>query len=265
MRIARCDRVEHLDNLPFLIFLEHRVLKELFPSPFKAPQAPGSAQRIQASPACWRGWARTDKRSLPADRAVTIHTVNLDGSARFGINVAVAVIVLGEMAIHTVHSFFKMDVGQMHGLCKALWIIEGDGLALRIEPVPFAVVVVNGSKDPAVPVEVGKLRRFEVGVELGIAELFQKFFVAPEAACRCTFRIVQKELVALLLARIVLLLRIHLVGVELVVPPRVPEIRGHHVCAGMDMTDHALARRNRACEDMANRMPGFVFRNRGIG
>src|SRR5260370_30010917 len=92
-----------------------------------------------------------------------------------------------------------------------------------------------------------------------------KLFVVPEAAHGGAFRITFEGLIALLLRRIALLLRIHFVAVRFVVPPGEPEIGRDHVRAGMDVANHALAGGNGASENVFDRMPGLVLRNCWIG
>src|SRR5262249_49851593 len=53
-------------------------------------------------------------------------------------------------------------------------------------------------------------------------------------------------------------------AIGLVVPPQVSEIGRHHIRAGVDVTDDALARRNRARQLMFDRVPGLVLWDRRI-
>src|SRR5580692_1896721 len=62
-----------------------------------------------------------------------------------------------------------------------------------------------------------------------------------------------------------LVARIHRLAVGFVVPPRVAEIGGLHICSRMNMADHALARRNGSRETMADRMAGFILRDGWVG
>ena len=108
----------------------------------------------------WSGGAGSDKRGFAANRAVAIDAVDFDGGARLAVDFAVAVIVLREMAIVALHSFFEMDVREVDGFAEAIGIFEGDLLAVFVEPVAFAVVIEDGAENPAVAVEVGELRGF---------------------------------------------------------------------------------------------------------
>src|SRR5580704_16660652 len=129
---------------------------------------------------------------------MAIDAIDFDGGARFTVDFPVAVIVLGKMAVVALHAFFEMDVGEVHGFSEAVGSIETDLFAVLVEPVPFAVVIEDGAKNPAVTMKIGELRGFQFGVEFGAAEILQKFFIAPEAVRRGRFWIAQIGLVALL-------------------------------------------------------------------
>src|SRR5215471_3822179 len=62
-----------------------------------------------------------------------------------------------------------------------------------------------------------------------------------------------------------LFMRPHMLTIHFVVPPSHAVIRGDHVRAGVDVTCHALAGRNRTGELVPQRMTGLILRNRGIG
>src|SRR5207302_10733197 len=140
-----------------------------------------------------------------------------------------------------------------------------DLLAVLVQPIPFAVVIEHSAENPAVAVKIGEPRGLQLLVKFGAADSFQNFIVVPEAANGGALWIVFERSKALLLRRIALLFRIHLVAVHFVVPPGEAEISGNHVGAGMDVADHALARWDGACEDVFDGMAGFVLGNRRIG
>src|SRR5208282_3003689 len=224
-----------------------------------------AAARFAGANAVGSGGTRSEQRSSLANRAVTIHAINFHGGARFTVNFAVAVIVLGEVTIGALHTFFQMNVGQMHGFLEALRIIEGDGAAVFIQPVPFPVVVVDAAENPAVAVEIGELRGLELRVEFGAAGFFEKLGIAPQAAGGSGFGIAQIGLIFFFFRGIVLLGGIHFVRINFVVPPGQAEIGGDHVRARMNMANHALAGRNGAREGVLDGMTGFVLGNRGVG
>ena len=84
-----------------------------------------------------------------------------------------------------------MNVLQMNGFPEAVRIIERDLLTIFVEPVAFAVVIEDGAEHPAVAVEVSELRGLELLVKFRTAGLIEKFFLAPQAADGCAFRIAQ--------------------------------------------------------------------------
>src|SRR6266852_3729892 len=196
---------------------------------------------------------------------MAIDAVDFDRRSRLAINFPIAVIVLREVAIIALHAFFEMNIRQVYRFPEALGIVESDLLAVLVQPIPLAIVVENRAKNPAVPVKISKLRGLQLLVEFGAAGFFQKCLIVPEAANGRALRIAFERLIALLLAGVALLRRIHLVAVDFVVPPRKPKISRDHIRAGMDMADHALARRNRTRENVFDRMAGFILRNRRIG
>jgi hypothetical protein len=51
-----------------------------------------------------------------------------------------------------------MDVRQVHCFAETVGIVESYLLAILVEPIPFAVVIENGSENPPVAVEIGELR-----------------------------------------------------------------------------------------------------------
>src|SRR5713101_8244853 len=75
----------------------------------------------------------------------------------------------------------------------------------------------------------------------------------------------QEGLIALFFRWIALLFGIHLVAFDFVVPPGEAEVGRDHVRAGMNVANHALARRNRARENMLYGMARLIFGDRGIG
>ena len=115
MDIAGSNGIERLDDFPLLVLFGHRALNQgSIVAPFEAPKTPGRAQSIEVTAAFGSGRTGSDKRGFFANRAVAIDAVDFDGGARFAVNLSVAVIVLLEMAVVALHSFFKMDVREMN-------------------------------------------------------------------------------------------------------------------------------------------------------
>src|SRR6267143_4310448 len=259
MHVAGYDRIDGLDDLPFLVFIRHRALKHLIAAPFESPHSPRRSQRIERPATLRSCGTRCDQRRLLPNRAVTIDAINFDGCSRLPVDFPVTVIVLREVAIIALHALFKMDVRKMNGLAEAIGIIKCDLLAVLVQPVPFSIVVENSPENPAVPMKICELCGLQLLVEFLAPNFLQELFVTPEPPDRRTFRVAFERLVALLLRGIALLLRIHLVAVDLVVPPGQPEIRRDHVRARMNVANHALARLNRARECVFAGMASLIF------
>src|SRR5271163_1142767 len=99
--------------------------------------------------------------------------------------------------------------------------------------------------------KIRELRILQVFVELRRANLLQKFNIAPVPSWRRALRIANPNIVNLLLGRVLLLRRVHLVTIDFVVPPGVAEVSRLHVSARMHVADHALTRRDGLSEDVA--------------
>src|SRR5258708_17317762 len=229
---------------------------------FERARRRGCTKCIEVSAAFRRRRARRDQRGLLANRTVAIDAVDFDGGARLAVDFPVAMIVLREMAVVALHSFLEMDVGEVDGFAETVGIVERNLLAFLVEPVSFAIVVKNGAEDPPMAVEISELPGLQPLVEFGAADVFEEFFVPPEAAHRGALWIAFERLIALLLRWVALPCWIHLVPIDFVVPPREPAIRRDHVRTGVNVANHALARRDRARKDMFYGMAGLVFRNR---
>src|SRR5437899_2708779 len=193
MHVAGRDAVHGLNDFPLFVFFGHRALEYFAVARFETAHTPGRTKRIEMAAAFRRRRARRDQRSLLANRAVAIDAVDFNGGAGLAVNFSVAVIVLGEMAVVALHPFFEMDVGEVHGFAETVGIVEGNLLAVLIEPVSFAVVIENSAEDPAMAVEISKLRGLQLLVEFGTAGFFQKVFIVPEAANRGALRIAHKR------------------------------------------------------------------------
>ena len=164
MNIAGSDGIDGLNDFPFFVGIGHGALDDFPIEIFKAAEAPRGSQRIKAMTAgprgeggIGRGKTGRRKSGFFADGAMTIDAIDFDGGARFAVNLSIAMIILIEMAIGTLHSFFEVNVGEMDSLAEAIGIVEGNDFVVGVEPVPFSVVFVDAAKDPAVAMEVGEL------------------------------------------------------------------------------------------------------------
>ena len=145
------------------------------------------------------------KRGSLFDRSVAIDAIQFDGRARLAVELSIAVIVLLEMAIDALHSFFEMDVLQVNGFVEFLWIVGSDDLIVCVEQIALAVPLEHGAEHPAVAVKIGELRFVQLRVEFRTARLCQKFRIGPQAARCGTFRIALRDLILFFFGRIALL------------------------------------------------------------
>ena len=123
----------------------------------------------------------------------------------------------------------------------------------------------NRAEDPAVAMEVGKLRVLKFLIEFRGSDFLQKVCVGPQATNRRPLGIPRLDFALLFGARMALFGWPHVFAVHFVVPPCVSEIGRDHVRSRMNVADNALAGRDRPRELVANGMSRLVMRNRGIG
>src|SRR5207247_6687492 len=102
------DGVHHRLCLPLVAVGHHAPLRDLAPAAREARLAKGcrEGREVRAR----RCGPRGDEGRGSGDRAVAVDAVDLDGGPRLAVELAVAVAVLLEMAIHAVHAFLEMDV-----------------------------------------------------------------------------------------------------------------------------------------------------------
>ena len=196
---------------------------------------------------------------------MTIDAVDLDGVTRLAIELAIAMAVLLEVAVDTVHPFFKMNVLQMHSLLELVGSVERDRFIAAVEQSAFAIVLEHCAENPSVTMEVGELRVLQLLVELCRACLFQKCRIRPQAPNGRTLRVPALNPVLVGGVRVSLLGRPHVFAIHFVVPPGVAKVSGNHIRSRMNVADNALARWNRTSELVANGMAVLLAWNRGIG
>ncbi len=270
---ARCLRVvsrrqrigRGLDQAhrPFESRRDRGALDQLAVDPLEALLAVGIADQLQvpAVRRCGRA-GRLQRRQL-VDRAVAILALDLDRAHDLGLHVAVAVVVLREVAVDALHADVDVDRLQVHGLLPLVRIVVLDDLAILVEQVALAVARIDAAEVPAVTVIVGELRVVQLRVEQ--RDVLREIDVAPLAADRRFLGIAVEDLALLGVGRILLLLRPHERRVGLVVPHRVADHRVDEHVRLVHVADHALAGRNLARELVLERMSRFVLRNRRIG
>ena len=190
------------------------------------------------------------------DGAVTILTLDFHRAHHFGLDVAVAVIVLRVMAIDALHADVDVNRLQMHGLLPFVGIVVVDDLFVLVEQVALAVARIYAAEIPAVAVIVGELRILQLRIEQ--RDVAHEIDVAPFAANRRFFGIAVENLALFGVGRIFLFLRPHERRVGLVIPHRVADHRIDEHVRLMHVADHALAGRNLAREFVLERMAGFV-------
>src|SRR6266851_9460919 len=110
MHVATRDGIAGLHYFPFLVRLAHRTLHQRVTAPFEPTQAPRCAQSFEWPSACRSGGSGSNQAGPRADGAVAIDAINFHGGPRLAINFSIAVIVLREVAIRALHSFFQMNI-----------------------------------------------------------------------------------------------------------------------------------------------------------
>jgi len=260
-RVARCHRVPDLRHLPLAALLDHAPLQQLPLAAGEAGQA--ERRRLQGQVGPTRCGTRGTQRRRRTHRPVAVDAVDLDRGARLAVEHPRPVHVLAEVAVDAVHPALEVDVAQVDGLRELRGVARRDRLARRILELPLAVALVHRAEDPAVAVEVGELRALQAGIER--LHLRQELRIRPQAPERGALGVSTLDEVALGSAELARLGGIHRFAVELVVPERVAHEARDHVGAGMHVAGHALARRNARGEDVPDRVPRLVLRQRGIG
>ncbi len=147
----------------------------------------------------------------------------------------------------------------MNRLRELVGIVRRDDLAVLVEKIAVAVLLEDGAEDPAVAVVIGELRVLQLRIQLG--DLLEEIQVAPQSARRGGLGVLQRCTDLLLVARVVLLLRVHELAVGLLVPPGVAEVRIHEAVALVHVTDHALAARDRGGELVLDWVAALVLRD----
>src|ERR1700747_1480153 len=109
MRVATSDSVARLHHFPFFILFARRALDQGITAPFEATQPPRRAQSFELPSARRRGRPGNNEAGSRTDSAVAVYAIDFNRGTRFAVNFSIAVIVLPEMAIGALHSFFRSE------------------------------------------------------------------------------------------------------------------------------------------------------------
>ena len=88
---------------------------------------------------------------------MAVSTGDLNRHAGFTVELAVAVVVLLEMAIDAVHAAFRVNVLQMDGFVPFFRVPGWNDLVLFVEQITLSVLLIYVLKHPAVPMCIGEL------------------------------------------------------------------------------------------------------------
>src|SRR5262245_12406458 len=210
---------------------------------------------------------------------MTVDTRDLDSVDILPMQLAITVTILSEMAVHTVHTFFEMDVLHMHRDASALlWglgrfphsalqertidRLKGDNGVFGIEKIALPVALENRLKIPAMAMVIGKLRVLELRVEF--PDFGEEGLVRPQPTRSSLFGIVIQTLEHLGITGMFRFLGPHHLPICLVIPHLISQKRIHEDVRLMHMAHHTLAGRNGARQFVADGMTRLVFGDGGI-
>ena len=184
-------------------------------APFKAQPTIGVAHRDQIAAWRRRGQVGGSHRRIGIGGAMTILAADLHAVGNFAMDHAVAVAILGKVAIGALHAHFGVDIHQVHclaglagargggrfhelrlaGLPELFRIIRIDDVrsigaiaghvAAGIEQIAFAIALVHGAEIPAVAVIIGELGILHLVI--AVVHRPQEIQIRPGAARRCGF------------------------------------------------------------------------------
>src|SRR3569833_4030024 len=203
----RYDAVVDEMHSPLLSGIDERALIQLAFLPFTALGAVRITQQREVSAfgrgcrtGCAQGW-------IGVSRSVAVDTSYLDRLRHFAIDIAIAMIVAGKVAIHTMHALIHVDRGHVNRLLELLRILITDRCALGIEQCSVADALEDGADIPTMAVIVRKLgvvqRRIQLTHMLDIVE------VRPLAAWRGSFGVALGDVPYLIRRGVLLFLRPH--------------------------------------------------------
>src|SRR5438876_11283200 len=96
---------------------------------------------------------------------MTIYAGNLNRGTRLVVKNSITMCVLPEMAVNAVHSFFEMNVVEVHRLLEAVGIVRRNNVIVGIKQVAFTVAFEDLAKQPPVPVKIRELGSLKLPIE----------------------------------------------------------------------------------------------------
>ena len=282
--MLRINRVGDLFHQPLDLGINHRALVQVAVALFEALLAVGRARGLGHA----LGGRTTDHQGagvgdhrLLLEVAVAVLTSNLDSRLDLGSHGAIAVGILTEVAVHTVHATLGVDVHQVHRLAilrcegglrisghfaqlgqdplELGGIVVGNDVAVLVQEVALAVRLEHRAEHPTVAVVVRELRVLEVLVQ--IRHVLKERAIAPQSTLCSTFRIAIQTLVVLIIRELLSLLRPHALAIRLVRPHLVAVERVDERVRLVHVTHHALTRRDAVGELVSDGVARLVLRD----
>src|SRR6266851_275292 len=179
VRVSGGNGILDLNDFPLLAWIHHGALEETIIPGVKLPLAPWGAKDLQVRAAFGRCRPRGHQGSASGDTTVAIDAVDLNGVASLSVQLSIPVSILGEMAVNAMHSFFEVNVLEMHGPAEFVGILGRDDIVLFIEQIALAILLVNRAEDPAVAMKIGKLGVLKSFRELWAADFFKEANIGP--------------------------------------------------------------------------------------
>ena len=172
---------------------------------------------------------------------MAIDTLDFNGRPNFAVEFGVAMTILIEMAVGTVHATFHVDVHHVHRQPIPLLAIDfllrrgrdhgglqlgvgsfADWCTPPIEQLALPIFFVDGPVDPAVPVEVRELRVLQMRVEF--THVGQEFGIPPQPPHRGFIGIATGAGNVLLGGNLGFMRGVHQLAIGFVIPPHVAQI-----------------------------------------
>ena len=194
---------------------------------------------------------------LGVDRAVAVDAGDLDGGARLAVELAVAVAVLLEVAVEQCIPFSRWMSLRWTAFLKRSGSSAATTLFSASSRWPLRSFLKTLRKTQPWPWKSANCVRVSLGFRS--RHVVEELRVRPQPAQRRVLGVGPLDLDHLLGRELALLGRVHQLAVGLVVPPHGAEVAVHHGGAGVDVADHALARRDRVRELVLDRMARLVL------